>query len=166
MPKQSEDPAEIQQEALAFRDQFKTVLLSTADEAGINDCSYAPYVCDEQGALYIFVSQLASHTKNLQANPHPGLMFIQDESECRNLFARKRLTLNAKAKLIDTDDDRYETMLNQLSEVHGNMVGMLRTLPDFQLFRLEPVKGRFVRGFGNAWEIEGLDLRVISLSRG
>lgn len=165
MAKKPDDPIEIQQEALEFRNEFKTVLLASSKNSE-NDCSYAPYFCDDQGMLYIFVSQLASHTQNIKDNPNLGLMFIQSEADCRNLFARKRLTLNANVTLLAPSHGEYEEILDQMAEVHGNMIGMLRQLPDFQLFKLTPEKGRFVRGFGNAWEVEGPELKVLGLSKG
>lgn len=50
------------QELLASQ---QTLLLSTASVTGIPDLSYAPFVWDEAGCLYVFISELAVHTDNL-----------------------------------------------------------------------------------------------------
>ena len=34
------------------------------------------------------------------------------------------------------------------------MVALLKTLRDFQLFRLSPMKANYVRGFGEAFEFD------------
>lgn len=166
MADNEESLAEIQQQAVAFRQLFKTVLIATSDAAGNNDCSYTPYMLDDQGHLYVFVSQLALHTRNMKENARIGLLFIENESETRNIYARKRLTLQADVYPVDVNDARREDLLDRLTEAQGKMVGMLRQLPDFQLFELVPKDGRFVRGFGDAWEVKGPLLDIVQLSRG
>lgn len=166
MTQTDESAEQIQQQAREFRDLFFTVLMATSNAKGENDCSYTPYLLDEQGHLYIYISQLAHHTRNVRENANVGLMFVQDESATRNMYARKRLTLQADAYPVDDSDERRENLLNLLQERQGKMVGMLRQLPDFQLFELIPREGRFVRGFGDAWELRGPDLEVVQLSRG
>lgn len=47
----------------------QTLLLSTASANGVPDISYAPFVRDDAGNFYIYVSEMASHTANLQTNP-------------------------------------------------------------------------------------------------
>ncbi|PPK76403.1 pyridoxamine 5'-phosphate oxidase [Methylobacter tundripaludum] len=50
------------QELLASQ---QTLLLSTASASCVLDLSYAPFVRDQAGCFYIFVSELAGHTSNL-----------------------------------------------------------------------------------------------------
>lgn len=166
MSKNAESLSDIQREAQAFQHSYQSVMLATSTAKGCNDCSYTPYILDQQRHLIIFVSQLAPHTQNLQENGQAGLLFIEDESKTRNIYARKRLSLNAIARLIYPDDPNYADHLEQLAEVHGKMVNMLRQLPDFLLFELIPHEGRFVRGFGDAWDLKGPQLEVQQLSTG
>ena len=79
------------QELLATQ---QTLLLSTASANCVPDLSYAPFVRDQAGCFYIFVSELAGHTANLLNNPQASVMFIRQESETRNLFARERAVFN------------------------------------------------------------------------
>ena len=78
----------------------QTLLLSTASVSDVPDLSYAPFVRDQAGCFYIFVSALAAHTANLLANPKASVMFIPPESESHNLFARERAVFNCKAREI------------------------------------------------------------------
>ena len=132
----------------------QTLLLSTASISGVPDLSYAPFVRDTAGVFYIFVSELAVHTVNLLANPQASLLFILPESEARNLFARERAVLNCRVCEIGRDHPVYSRQLDALQDKFGEVVSLLRPLPDFHLFALYPESGRYVVGFGQAYTID------------
>ncbi len=132
----------------------QTLLLSTATANGAPDISYAPFVQDQAGCFYVFVSELASHTANLLQNPQASVMFIRPESESHNLFARERAVFGCKAKEIPHDDEIYAVHLQALSTKFGEVVNLLRSLSDFHLFALRPENGRYVIGFGRAYIID------------
>ncbi len=131
----------------------QTLLLSTASVTGIPDLSYAPFVRDESGCFYVFISELAAHTDNLLSNPQASVMFVRPESESNNLFARERAIFDCSVKKIDRSDDGYSTQLMALQNQFGEIVGVLRSLSDFHLFALAPISGRYVAGFGQAYTI-------------
>jgi len=135
----------------------QTLLLSTVSEKGEPSISYAPYVRDEQGGFYIFTSELASHTRNLLANKQAAIMFIQPESESSELFARERVTFKCSAEEISPRDPVYEQQLAALHEQFGQIVSLLKSLPDFHLFALQPESGQYVVGFGKAFDINLLE---------
>ncbi len=132
----------------------KTLLLSTASNSGVPDLSYAPFVRDATGVFYIFVSELAVHTVNLLANPQASLLFIRPESEARNLFARERAVISCRVHDIGRDNPAYSEQLDALQDKFGEIVGLLRPLPDFHLFALYPDSGRYVVGFGQAYTLD------------
>lgn len=131
----------------------QTLILSTASANGVPDISYAPFVRDDTGLFYIYVSELASHTANLLHNPEASIMFIRPESESPNLFARERAVFSCRVWEIARDDENYTTRLNALQDKFGEVVGLLRSLSDFHLFALSPESGRYVAGFGRAFRI-------------
>jgi heme iron utilization protein len=131
----------------------QTLLLSTASITGIPDISYAPFVRDEAGSFYVFISELAAHTDNLLTNPQVSVMFVRPESESNNLFARERAIFDCSVKEIERNDDCYSTQLKALQTKFGEIVGVLRSLSDFHLFALSPISGRYVAGFGQAYTI-------------
>jgi putative heme iron utilization protein len=157
---------ELQTEAQRFRDQFKTVLLATSSIEGNPDISYSPYVLDSQGDLYIFISELAQHTQHILANPMVSLMFIEQEGTSRNLYARKRLTLQAKAHEISLDTTDGMSMMEDFLERFGKTIQVLTTLPDFHLFQLKISSGNYIRGFGQAYLVEGSSLEIGHLQQG
>lgn len=148
-----ETTQQIQASAIQFRAQFKTVLMATISDQNEADASYAPFILDKQSRTCIFVSALAKHTQNLINKPQAALLWIEDEQDTTNIFARKRLTLDCSAAIIARDTAEWETLLTQFEQSHGETIALLKTLQDFQLFRFQAHKGLFVRGFGEAYSV-------------
>lgn len=135
----------------------QTLLLSTASANGVPDSSYAPFVRDDAGVFYIYVSKMAGHSANLRTNPQASLLFIRPESESPQLFARERAVLNCDVQEIIRGDALYDDRIQRLQNKFGEIVGVLRTLPDFHLFALHPQTGRYVVGFGRTFGINVMD---------
>ena len=131
----------------------QTLLLSTASITGVPDVSYAPFVRDNAGVFYVFVSEMACHTGNLLNNPLASILFIRQEAESSNLFARERAVLNCHVKEIFRDNTGYTDRLQDLQDKFGEVVGVLRALSDFHLLALQPESGRYVMGFGRAFSV-------------
>lgn len=135
----------------------KTLLLSTVSEQGEPECSYAPYVRDQQGVFYIYVSDLAVHTKNMMHNQKVSIMFIKPETETQNLFARERAVFYCSIREIQRTDECFDKQLQQLKQQFGETVDLLRSLSDFHLLALTPVDGKYVAGFGQAYKVNTAD---------
>ncbi|MEJ2343905.1 MAG: pyridoxamine 5'-phosphate oxidase family protein [Gammaproteobacteria bacterium] len=148
-------------EIRAFRDGFASVILATVDDAGEPHSSYAPSVVDPMGCFHVFVSALAQHTRNLQANGRAGVLLIESEADAANVFARRRLTWNCRAEVVDREQAQWGQILDVFAARFGALVATLRQLADFQLVRLVPFSGRYVRGFGQAFSLEGPSLEHI-----
>ncbi|MGZ5006376.1 MAG: HugZ family pyridoxamine 5'-phosphate oxidase [Methylobacter sp.] len=131
----------------------QTLLLSTASANGVPDISYAPFVRDDEGVFFIYVSEMASHTINLLNNPQASVLFIRPESDSPNLFARERAVLSCRAVEICREDAIYAERIQALQDKFGEVVSVLSSLPDFHLFALRPESGRYVIGFGRAFSI-------------
>jgi putative heme iron utilization protein len=131
----------------------QTLLLSTASANDVPDISYAPFVRDNAGLFYIYVSDMACHTANLLNNPQASILFIRPESETPNLFARERAVLSCSVKEIIRDDEIYTDRIQALQDKFGEVVSLLRSLSDFHLFALSPESGRYIVGFGRAFTI-------------
>ncbi|MDD2759011.1 MAG: pyridoxamine 5'-phosphate oxidase family protein [Methylomonas sp.] len=132
----------------------KTLLMATRSPDGHADISYAPYV-REGNSFYIFVSEMAKHTNNLLAHPEASILFIEEEADACNLFARKRLTLDCQVREVQNGDPEYVRQLLAMTERFGEIVEVLRTLKDFHLLALTPSRGQFVAGFGKTFALDG-----------
>ncbi|WP_340123763.1 HugZ family protein [Methylobacter svalbardensis] len=145
-----EDITKRYQELMASQ---QTLLLSTASANGVPDISYAPFVRDDAGVFYIYVSEMACHTVNLLNNPQTSILFIRSEFESPNLFARERAVLSCSVTEIIRDDAIYAERVQAMQDKFGEVVSVLRSLSDFHLFALRPENGRYVIGFGRAFSI-------------
>ena len=136
---------------MALLDTSKTLQLATVDSQGIPHISYAPFIREAEH-FFIYVSQLASHTEYLQQTPKVSLMVIRDEAQSKNLFARERLIIQANATVLD--QMAHNSVLDNMETSLGGTVAILRSLPDFVLFKLSAVNARYIAGFGKAFQLD------------
>jgi putative heme iron utilization protein len=160
------DPARVLD---SLKTGMRSVLLSTRGENGDPHSGYTPFIFDNEADsnhhLIIFVSQLALHTRDLLSTGKASAMLIADESESEQIFARTRVSYQCQAEVIPSENERHEVLLDAMQDTHGKMIGLLRTLPDFVLFRLKPSHGQFVMGFGQAFKLAGTKLDQFEHSR-
>ncbi|MEC4804275.1 MAG: pyridoxamine 5'-phosphate oxidase family protein [Jaaginema sp. PMC 1080.18] len=136
-----------------FLDLFQSLVLSTANPQGIPNASYAPFVVDEFHNFYIYVSGLSTHTQNLQINPQASVLFLEDEAQTQQIFARRRLTFNCNTTFIERESEQWLKIINLFGAKFGDIIKLFRDLPDFRIFQLTPQEGRFVIGFGAAYQV-------------
>ncbi len=135
----------------------QTLLLATVSSHAEPECSYAPFVTDEHKVFYIFVSELATHTKNMIDTQKASILFIKPEQETKNFFVRERVIFDCTISEIQQDDELYDRQLGLMNDQFGETVELLRNLPDFHLLALTPIKGRYIAGFGKAFMIDITD---------
>lgn len=119
------------------------------------DISYTPFIVDGEH-VYIYVSLLSKHTQNLLDTGKLSILFVEDESKCKNIFARRRAAFQCLAKPIERDTKAWTRLMDQFESERGKTVSLLRTLKDFHLFQLSCLSGSFVKGFGQAYQLDGL----------
>lgn len=154
--------AKAQAEYENFPAQFASIILSTVDAAGLPNASYTPFVMDEEQRIYIYVSGLATHTKNIYTHLKVSVLFIEDEAQTKQIFARRRLSFDCDASLLTRETTQWLEIVEKFQTRFGKVIGMLRSLPDFRIFQLTPTSGRFVIGFGAAYQIKGDNLHQLT----
>lgn len=140
-----------------LKQQIKTLVLATVDSEGNPNVSYAPFVINN-GEYQVLISTIARHARNLQQVPKVSLMLIDDESQSREIYARRRLTFDATARMVERHSGEWDEAIAKLKARHGELVGELAQLEDFQLFCFKPQHGLFVKGFGKAFQVSADDL--------
>ncbi|NRD73208.1 heme utilization protein HutZ [Shewanella sp. VB17] len=148
----------------SFKAERSTLQLATQDKAGVPNASYAPFALADDG-FYILVSQLARHGTNLMESSLVSVMLLEDETEAKTIFARKRLTFDAVAELVERDSEAFTKGVAALSTRFGEMIDNLSQLTDFNLFKLNPKKGLYVKGFGQAFSLSGSELLDVDWKR-
>ncbi len=138
-----------------FLANIQTAIIGTLDSHNHPFSSYAPYVYDEN-RFYVYISDIATHAKNLQKNPKVSLFFVEDESKTENMFARKRVSLQCDSQKIARGSERFERVLELFSQkFDAKMVATLKQMVDFNLYEFKVTYGEATFGFGKAYLVGG-----------
>ncbi|MGX4600520.1 HugZ family pyridoxamine 5'-phosphate oxidase [Faecalimicrobium sp. JNUCC 81] len=128
----------------------KSLMISSIDKDNNPAISYAPFVMIGE-KIYVYLSKAANHYYNLRDNKKCAVMIIEDESLAQTIFARARLSFDCEAKIVE---DVSEDVFNKFDEVHdAKMMAMFKKM-DFDMFELDIIQGRLVKGFGQAFDIK------------
>lgn len=150
----------VQQDFTTFIGGFRTAQLATVSPDGWPESSYAPFVRLD-GVWYVYLSELAQHTRNLLENPRLSLMLIEAEDAAAHVFARKRTSLRMAVSEVPRETNEWLQVMDAFDSRFGDIMQVLRGLTDFHLFALRPQQGVFVRGFAQAFELGGGDMLVV-----
>jgi putative heme iron utilization protein len=151
---QEDDDQNLLREFQALRESLKTIQLATIGSDGNPEASYAPYVWIEK-YCYLYLSELARHTRNLIANPAISLLLIEAEEKSNNLFARQRIILQGEVIRIDRESDQFQVVMADFKSQFGGFIDVIEPLQDFHLFQVKLQTGRFIRGFARAYDLVG-----------
>lgn len=143
-----------------FLEPLKSLTISSIDENGNPFSSYAPFVKFNH-KYYVYLSLMAKHSNNLTQNPKTSIFFCEDEKDCKNIFAKKRATLQCEVKRLEQNSNEEKEILEQFGLKFGNeMITMLKNLGDFYLFEFKPFYGEAVFGFGKAYNLGGENFEI------
>lgn len=154
---------EAQKELDVFLDNIKTVVLSTVSSEGEPFASYSPYVQDEEGNFYVFVSTAVQHSHNMYNTKKAHLLFIEDESKTEHIYARRRLYFKAKAEKFEENDERFEKIAKLFEAKFDKQAALIRMMPDSRFYKLTPYDGNLVLGFGAAFKLDETNKNIDKL---
>lgn len=141
-------------EVESFLETFQTLVMASLTPEREPHASTAPYVRVGKD-FYILISTVAQHGRNLLDYPNVSLLFVEDESQCVQPFARKRVTIEASASEIMREDEFFTRVLERLkAHFDSELVTSLSQMGDFHLFKLSPKSGSVVMGFGKAYRLD------------
>ena len=103
------------------------------------------------------MSELSGHTGNLRHQQQASVMFIENESDASNIYTRRRLIIQCGAREHSRTHTRWASLLPLFRERFGETISVIETLADFVLMELQPVNGRWITGFGQAFRFDQLD---------
>ena len=128
----------------------KSLIISSLNKNNLPETSYAPFVMIDNN-VYVYLSKAANHYYNLRDNKNCSVMIIADEKDSKTIFARERVTFEGEAEILETVED---SIFEKFDEVqNAEMMAVLRTM-DFNMFKIELKKGRYVKGFGKAYDVQ------------
>lgn len=146
---------EIQKEMLEFRDSFGSVIIASVDQNKQAVASYAPLL-KYKDRFFIYISEVAEHYASIKANPNAiEVLFLQDEKEAKSVILRKRLKYKTHVEFKEKDA-LFDAIFDQFEAKHTSAGGLksIRKMGDFHLIELHFQEGRFVKGFGAAYDID------------
>ncbi|MEO4053814.1 pyridoxamine 5'-phosphate oxidase family protein [Solibacillus sp. CAU 1738] len=139
-----------QENFIKFIENRKSCVLSMIDDEGQPFISNAAFVKYGE-AFYIYISSIADHFNFINNSEVINLMLVADENETHNHFATERARF--KCKPTNLGNEGHDEIFAEFEKVHGDkLMSLLRTL-DFSLFALTPKEGRYVVGFGKAFNV-------------
>ncbi len=134
--------------------QYGVLSTHSLSEFGYPFGSITPYIISDDGDIAIFISHLAEHTHNIEANPKVSLT-IFDPKDADNPSAGARITCLAKVEKSTIETDLRDKYLRQFPESE-----IILGLPGFHFYLLKLTKIRLVAGFG---QVTWLDAKQLSL---
>lgn len=152
------------QEAQEYLDVFttrvQTLNMATTDANAAPFASYSPFVEDEQGNYYVFLSDFVRHASNIKQKPDVHILFIEDESTAATPFGRQRLYFDAQAKKVEKNSDEDSKVRQMFLDKFGDNAEFVKKqddelvgMHDFNAYKLTPIKGGIVLGFGAAFSV-------------
>ncbi|MEM9603589.1 MAG: pyridoxamine 5'-phosphate oxidase family protein [Pseudomonadota bacterium] len=145
---------------IAQRQACNALFLATKNTDGTPEASHAPCLYFED-TFWLFLSTLSPHTGNIQRTGQLSVLVIDPDASPSNAFARRRQSLLCAAEVEQRESVRANTVLDAFTAQFGDTVTMMRQLSDFSLYRLVPQSGRFIEGFGQAYELSGDGLTTL-----
>jgi putative heme iron utilization protein len=137
--------------------------LGTLHDGHPNLAMVAYAFADDFTAFYIHVSRLGKHTTDMESDPHVSLLVVEADDRRSDPQTLARVSLRGAAEMLPRTDPSYSQIrkiyLDRFPEAE-----QFFSLGDFNLWKITPKGGRFVAGFGRAFNLvpEAL-LRVSSL---
>lgn len=142
----------------------RSLVIASIDDKGEPLVSTCPFVGEGEDFL-IAVSGLAAHGASLARGGLVSVMLLDDEQHTRQPFARQRLSFRCEVQALAEPVARQQ-VFDALHRRFGAIARTLEQLGDFRAYRLRPLDGRFVMGFGAAYRFEGGAIEAMKQVRG
>ena len=112
-------------------------------------------------AFYIHVSKLGKHTRDMEKHSHVSLLLTGTDDQRADPQTLARVSLQGLAEILPKTDPGYgrvkKIYLERFPEAE-----QLFSLGDFNIWRIRPTGGRFVAGFGKAFNLVPEALNKVS----
>ena len=115
-----------------------------------------------QGQIFIYPSRLSAHVRCMLEAEKAQFMFVQDEADAQNIWARKRIKICANIIEIKRNSNEFDEAASIFTEAHGPTMNLIRDFSDFHMLKLLPENGVMVLGFAKAYRLEGTSLDIVS----
>lgn len=108
--------------------------------------SVSPFILDHAGRPVILISDIAEHTKNIAADPRVSVI-VQPYST--DMQVTGRVTVVGRAERLPAKDELGPRYLRFFPQAEGYFA-----MHDFNFYRIEPIKVRWIGGFGRIYWVD------------
>jgi heme iron utilization protein len=139
----------------------RVAALATLHEGGSNLAMVAYIVAEDFSAFYIHVSRLGKHTRDMEVDPHVSLLIAETDDGRFDPQTLARVALQGVAEVLPREVSDY-TRIKQMYLRRFPEAEQLFSLGDFDIWKITPKSGRFVAGFGRAFNLVPESLQKVS----
>lgn len=107
-------------------------------------------VASKDNELFLLVSELSDHTKNIQKDHHISLLF--DGTSDSNRMNSERVTVVGTVTKVDK-----EPLKKLFTKTHPKSK-LFYDFEDFSVYKVSVQRGRYIGGFGKAFWLSGTNL--------
>lgn len=132
--------------------QTRVAALGTLHDGEPNLAMVAYIVAEDFSAFYIHVSKLGKHTRDMENDARVSLLIAEIDDRRADPQTLARVSLQGTAELLPRDASDYTQIRNQYLKRFPESEPLF-SLGDFNLWRITPKSGRFVAGFGLAFNL-------------
>jgi putative heme iron utilization protein len=126
--------------------------LGTIHDGEPNLAMVAYAFADDFSDFYIHVSRLGKHTRDMEMDPRVSLLVTESDDYRSDPQTLVRVSMQGTARVIERTEPGYQSIktiyLKRFPDAEK-----LFSFGDFNLWGISPREGRFVAGFGQAYNL-------------
>jgi hypothetical protein len=135
--------------------------LGTLHDGEPNLAMVAYAFAEDFSAFYIHVSKLGKHTRDMETDPRLSLLITETDDRRADPQTLARVSIRGIAEILPRTNASYPQVKQNYLERFPE-ADQLFSLGDFNLWRITPKSGRFVAGFGRAFNLVPEALKKVS----
>ena len=135
--------------------------LGTLHDGEPNLAMVAYAFAEDFSAFYIHVSRLGRHTTDMENNPRVRLLITEADDGRLDPQTLARVSMHGTAEMLPRTDPGYAQVRNLYLQRFPE-AEQLFSFGDFHLWGIKPKGGRFVAGFGRAFNLAPESLKKVS----
>jgi putative heme iron utilization protein len=132
--------------------ETRIAALGTLHDGEPNLAMVAYALADDFSAFYIHVSRLGKHTRDMETDPRVSLLITETDDRRDDPQALARVSLQGTAEVLPRDGSDYSLIKSMYLKRFPEAEPMF-SLGDFNIWKITPKSGRFVAGFGRAFNL-------------
>jgi heme oxygenase (biliverdin-IX-beta and delta-forming) len=126
--------------------------LGTLHDGEPNLAMVAYAFAEDFSAFYIHVSKLGKHTGDMENDPRVSLLLTETDDRRVDPQTLARVSIRGMTEILPREDPTY-TQVKNIYLTRFPEAEQLFSLGDFNLWKITPRGGRFVAGFGRAFNL-------------